>query len=258
MTSTRTQAHSRPLSVRRRTVLRGTLLGGMLAITAAQAACSTGSPDSATPPSTPTDPPPDTGPATPTASSDSSGSATGPTSASVLLVYFSRAGENYYYGDRIDLDVGNTEVLSRIISQRLHEAGVAHDVHRVEATDPYPEDYDATDVRNVREQDADTRPSIANPLDSIDDYDVILSGSPIWNVRPPMIMHTFAESHDFTGKTVYPFTTHAMSGLGTAERDYTTACAGATIGQGRAVQGEGVREAGPPAVAAWLARIGLA
>jgi hypothetical protein len=28
----------------------------------------------------------------------------------ILLAYFSRAGENYYNGDRIDLEVGNTEV----------------------------------------------------------------------------------------------------------------------------------------------------
>lgn len=30
----------------------------------------------------------------------------------VLLAYFSRAGENYYFGDRINLEVGNTEVLA--------------------------------------------------------------------------------------------------------------------------------------------------
>ena len=28
----------------------------------------------------------------------------------VLLAYFSRPGENYYYGGRIDLKIGNTEV----------------------------------------------------------------------------------------------------------------------------------------------------
>jgi hypothetical protein len=44
---------------------------------------------------------------------------------------------------------------------------------------------------------------VANPLDSIDGYDMVLVGSPIWNVRPPMLMHTFADAHDFTGKTVY-------------------------------------------------------
>ena len=30
-----------------------------------------------------------------------------------LLAYFSKAGENYYYGDRIDLTVGNTQVVAR-------------------------------------------------------------------------------------------------------------------------------------------------
>jgi hypothetical protein len=30
----------------------------------------------------------------------------------VLLAYFSRAGENYWYGGRRDLRVGNTEVLA--------------------------------------------------------------------------------------------------------------------------------------------------
>ena len=94
-------------------------------------------------------------------------------------------------------------------------------------------------------------------MGSIDDYDVVLLGSPIWNVRPPMIMHTFAESYDFTAKTVHPFTTYAMSGLGTAEREYAGACRGATIGEGLAVQGEKVPYAGPPAVASWLRRIGV-
>ncbi|MGX1546130.1 hypothetical protein [Streptomyces adustus] len=33
----------------------------------------------------------------------------------VLLVYFSRPGENYYDGGRTDLKVGNTEVLANKI-----------------------------------------------------------------------------------------------------------------------------------------------
>ena len=37
------------------------------------------------------------------------------------------------------------------------------------------------------------RPAIATPLPSIDHYDTILLASPIWNVRAPMIMSTFAE-----------------------------------------------------------------
>ena len=175
----------------------------------------------------------------------------------MLVVYFSRAGENYRYGARADLEVGNTEVLAGFISARLDKVGLTHDVHRLEATDPYPDDYDAAVSRNVREQDTAARPALANPLDSIDGYDVVLIGSPIWNVRPPMLMHTFAEAHDFTGKTVYPLVTHDMSGLGTAEADYTAACPGAEIGEGLAVPGETVRTDGSAAAATWLDRMDL-
>jgi hypothetical protein len=60
----------------------------------------------------------------------------------------------------------------------------------------------------------------------------VLLASPLWNVRPPMIMRTFAENHDFTGTTVLPVTTYAVSGLGAAAEEYADACAGATLGRG--------------------------
>jgi flavodoxin len=169
----------------------------------------------------------------------------------VLLAYFSRPGENYWNGGRRNLEVGNTEVLARMISERLD-----CDVHRIEAADPYPDSYDATVARNVREQDANARPEIANPLASIDRYETILLASPIWNVRAPMIMSTFAESYDFSGKTVLPVTTYAMSGLGPTEDDYPRSCEGARIGRGLAVRGEEVRSAGA-AVDSWLRRARL-
>jgi flavodoxin len=169
----------------------------------------------------------------------------------VLLAYFSRAGENYHCGGRRRLTVGNTEVVANMIS-RLIGCGV----HRIQAADPYPDDYTPTVERNVREQNANARPEVANPLASIERYNTVLLGSPIWNVRAPMIMSTFAESLNFTGKTIHPFTTHAMSGLGTTQRDYTASCPGATVGEGLAVRGEEVTDAGP-AVESWLRRIGL-
>jgi flavodoxin len=188
----------------------------------------------------------------PTSTSTESGTVSGNGNGSkVLLVYFSRAGENYYYGGRTNLEVGNTEVLARMISGLI-----GCDVYRIEAADPYPYSYAETVARNVREQQADARPAIANPLASTEPYDTVLLGSPIWNVRAPMIMTTFVEGFDFSGKTVFPFTTHAMSRLGTTVRDYTASCPGVTIGEGLAVQGEEVRNAGP-AVESWLRRIGL-
>jgi Flavodoxin len=84
----------------------------------------------------------------------------------------------------------------------------------------------------------------------------VLPASPIWNVRPPMIMATYAESYDFSDVTIFPVTTYAMSGLGTAAEDYGRYCAGARIGDGLAVRGEEVRDA-ETAVEAWLRRTGL-
>jgi hypothetical protein len=68
----------------------------------------------------------------------------------VLLAYFSRAGENYHYGGRRRLPVGNTQVVAQMISQLI-----GCDVHRIQAADPYPDDYEATVERNVEEQNAD-------------------------------------------------------------------------------------------------------
>ena len=44
-----------------------------------------------------------------------------------------------------------------------------------------------------------------------------------------------------------------MSGLGTTARDYASSCPGATIGQGLAVQGEKVQDAGPDIEPGWTA-----
>jgi flavodoxin len=169
----------------------------------------------------------------------------------ILIAYYSRAGENYYYGGRRNLEVGNTEVLAGMISQLL-----GCDVYRIEAADPYSDDYDATVERNVREQNNNARPGIANPRTSISDYDTVLVGSPIWNNRAPMIMSTFMESFDFSGKTLYPFVTYAVSGLGSTERDYAALAPRATIGEGLAVRGEEVQSAQSQAED-WLRRIRL-
>ena len=155
----------------------------------------------------------------------------------ILLAYFSRPGENYHYGGRRDLEVGNTQVLAEMIAEL-----VDCDVFRIVAADPYPDGYDATVARNVAEQDADAHPAIADPLEAIDGYQQVLLGSPIWNVRPPVIMNTFADRYGFTGKTVHPFVTYAVSGLGSTERVYTEACAGAQIGPGLAIRGEEVAQ----------------
>jgi flavodoxin len=168
----------------------------------------------------------------------------------VLLVFFSRAGENYFNGGRKNLAVGNTEVAAGMIRDAL-----GCDVYQIQPSTPYSESYDDTVRRNVQEQNDNARPEIINALPSIDDYDVILIGSPVWNVRVPRIMLTFIERFDFAGKVVYPFNTNAVSGLGNIVEEYTAGCRGATIGAALAVRGEEV-ETSRPLIEEWLRKIG--
>ena len=78
--------------------------------------------------------------------------------------------------------------------------------------------------RNKQEQDEEARPAIAGRLPTVDTYNTVLLGSPIWNVRPPMIMRTFVDNVDLRGKTIYPFVTYAVSGMGNTIDDYTRFC----------------------------------
>ena len=45
------------------------------------------------------------------------------------------------------------------------------------------------------------------------DYDVIFLGYPNWWGDMPMIIYSFLEQYDLSGKTVIPFNTHGGSGF---------------------------------------------
>ncbi|MYW96165.1 hypothetical protein G3I59_37560 [Amycolatopsis rubida] len=169
----------------------------------------------------------------------------------ILLAYFSHAGENYHYGGRRNLPVGNTEVLAEMIADRI-----GCDIYPIEAADPYPGSYDPTVARNVEEEQHDARPAIANALPDTTGYDVVLVGSPVWNMQVPMIMFTFLEGVDLAGKRVLPFVTYAVSGMSGIDDDYRNALPDSDVRDGLAVRGETVGHSAPD-VAEWLTANGL-
>lgn len=233
----------------RRTVLRAAATGAGIVAAAMLAACASPAtrPDRASPP-----PPSPTATAGADPAPDATeGADTVPAATGVLIAYFSRAGENYYYGDRTTLEIGNTEVLVGMMTDRIQA-----DVYRIESAEPYSDSYDDTVARNSQEQDAYTRPAIANALPDLTGYHTVLLASPIWNVRPPMIMSTFAEALDFSGKTVHPVVTYAVSGLGRSAEVYADLLPDATLADGLAIQGEVVADAGPD-LDSWLSAAGL-
>ena len=77
----------------------------------------------------------------------------------------------------------------------------------------------ANSRKNKEQNDKSVRPQIANPITSIDSYDTIFLGYPIWWGQEPRIIDTFLESYDFSEKTVIPFWTSASSGIAASERN---------------------------------------
>lgn len=58
----------------------------------------------------------------------------------------------------------------------------------------------------------------------------------------PMAVYTFIEAHDWIGKTVIPFNTHAGSGQSGTQSTIASKCAGATVKKGIAIAGTYAQE----------------
>jgi len=168
-----------------------------------------------------------------------------------LIAYYSRAGENYVGGDIVNLPVGNTEVVARMI-----EAATGGDLFEIGTVQSYPAGYhETTDVarKELREQ---ARPELRELPESIGSYDVVFLGYPSWWGTPPMAVFTFLEAFDFSGKTIVPFCTHEGSGMGRSERDIAAACPSATVLPGLAITGGRVHSA-ENEVRRWIEATGL-
>lgn len=169
----------------------------------------------------------------------------------VLLVFFSRAGENYWDGGRRNLEVGNTNVVAQIIAELIN-----CDTYEIRATDPYPDAYDATVDRNRQEQNDDARPAILDALPDLGRYDTVLLGCPVWNSSAPMIMHTFIEGVDLAGRTVLPFVTYAVSGMSGIDDEFREALPASEVRDGLAVRGEEASDSADD-IEQWLKTNGL-
>ena len=61
--------------------------------------------------------------------------------------------------------------------------------------------------------DENSRPKIKNKLESIDSYDNIIIGFPVWWYKEPTIIDTFLEENNFTNKKVYIYVTSGGSSV---------------------------------------------
>ena len=124
---------------------------------------------------------------------------TNTTSSDTLVIYFSATGN------------------TKGVAEKIADITGA-DIYEIVPAVPYTaEDLDYGDetTRATAEQhDPDARPEIGGEDIDLSGYATIFIGYPIWWGQEPRIMDTFAENHDFDGKTVIPFCTSGSSDIG--------------------------------------------
>lgn len=123
---------------------------------------------------------------------------------------------------------------------KLSEA-IGADLYEIRPEVPYSSaDLNWMDKKSrssVEMNDLSSRPAIAERLPDMEKYDVVFVGFPIWWYVAPTIINTFLESYDFSGKTIIPFATSGGSNLGRTNDRLKPSCPGATLLQGRMLNG---------------------
>ena len=106
------------------------------------------------------------------------------------------------------------------------------------------------------EQKRKERPALAGKIENLAAYDTIFIGYPNWWADMPMVVYTFLESYDLSGKTVIPFNTHGGSGFSNTISTIGTLQPKANVlKNGLAISRSSVDRA-ESEVAQWLAQLG--
>ncbi len=155
----------------------------------------------------------------------------------VLVVYFS--------------ETGNTQKLA----QEIYEQ-VGGDIRRIEPVKPYPTGQELFDYTK-EERDNNERPEFKDLNINLDDYDYIFVGYPMWWYTLPMMMYTFFDIYDFSGKTIIPFNTHEGSFDGGTYETIKEFEPNATVLDGLPIRGGDMSKDQTDTVKEWLKGLGL-
>ncbi len=143
-----------------------------------------------------------------------------------LVIYFSRADENYAVGY---VNKGNTEYIAEYVRDII-----GAQIFKVEPLVPYSKEYNkCIEEAKLRVGNA----PIKNKIDDISQYEVIYIMTPVyWGSYAPEI-ETAIKDLDFTRKTIRIVTTHEGSGLANVVDDIRKICKGVVINDFIAIKG---------------------
>lgn len=98
---------------------------------------------------------------------------------------------------------GRVQALAEMI-----QAETGGDLFSIRTSTEYPGDIGKLIDFAAEEQNANARPELTTHIENLDDYDVVFVGYPNWWYDMPMVMYSFFEEYDFSGKTIIPFNVH--------------------------------------------------
>ena len=151
-----------------------------------------------------------------------------------IIIYFSRADENYFAGEMKYIEKGNTEILAEYIKEITNA-----DMFKVEPLNPYSTKYYEC-IDEAKERTKTHNAPIKENVPDISSYEVIYIGSPIYWGGMPEELITALKGLDYSGKVIRPFVTHEGSGLSGIPRQLKEICVGAEVLDGLSIVGSQV------------------
>ena len=163
-----------------------------------------------------------------------------------LVVFFSHTGENIVGGEREIIEKGFTEIVAEKIQKLTGGALV-----KLLPVEDYPFGYDECNRRARHEYEENILPEIKNLPASIDNYDTIFLGFPLWYRSYPRIIASFIKAYSFIGKTVKPFCTNEEGTFGIMQLELQSALRGAIVKDGLAIHSYDVNKS-DDLIAEWV------
>lgn len=182
--------------------------------------------------------------------------------SNILIAYFTY-GENAELPDDVDASAtasiqifngevtGNTGVMARMIAEAS-----GGELFSIQTVEPYPDSYDETIDVGENEKNNGIRPELSTHIENLDQYDTVFVGFPNWWYGMPMVMYSFFDEYDFSGKTVIPFCTSGGSAFSDAIDEIKDMEPDAAILDGLHIGSSSVTDA-ESRVSEWVQELGL-
>ncbi|AWK51043.1 flavodoxin [Clostridium beijerinckii] len=149
--------------------------------------------------------------------------------------------------------LGNTQYMAYVIQENT-----GADIFRIEPETPYPTDHTNLVDLAAEEQKKNARPVIKSHIDNIEQYDTIFLGYPNWWGDMPMILYSFLDEYDLSGKTVIPFNSHGGSGFSNTISSIAKLEPNATVNKKGYTVSRNKVEEDAPNIISWINDLGYA